>query len=412
MINTEVRLRDEELYQCLRAEEQRQSRDLEMIASESVQDAEALMLAGSAFNNKTAVGTIGNQRLQGSEFADMLERMAARRACEIFGAEHANMTTYSGTVANFCAYSAVLKPGDPVVALSAEVGAHQSHGGRKNVSSSFYKFRYFGLKKDTFEIDYEDAESIVREYKPKLLVIGSAAYPRNLNYQRLADIAHQSGALLMVDIAHFTGLVAAGVSPNPVPYADIVTASTTKTMCGPHSGFIMCKEKYAKQVEESIYPGNVASYHLQTIAAMTYVLWRSQTSEFQEMMGQVVCNAKHLCKALQEKGFGIFTGGTDCHMFLLDVKPMGLDGIRFADALNQAHINVNSKGIPFENTTVPGGVRVGTTVLTQRGMREREMEEIADIFYLMAEQKCSEKAIKEARDKVLCLSGKFPLPSR
>ena len=412
MINKNVMLRDEELYQCLRAEEQRQSRDLEMIASESIQDAEALMLAGSVFNNKTAVGSIGNQRLQGSEYADMLERLAAKRACEIFGAEHANMTTYSGSVANFCAYSAVLKPGDPVVALSSEVGAHQSHGGGKNISSSFYKFRYFGLERDTFEIDYNEAESIVREHKPKLLVIGSAAYPRNLNFRRLAEIAHQNGALLMVDIAHFTGLIAAGITPNPVPYADIVTASTTKTMCGPHSGFIMCKKRYAKQVEESIYPGYIASYHLQTIAAMSYALWRSQTTEFRQMMGQVVRNAQHLCRELQERGFGIFTGGTDCHMFLLDVKPMGLNGIQFADSLNQAHINVNSKSIPFENTTVPGGVRVGTTVLTQRGMKEREMEEIADIFYLLAEQKCSEKAIKEAGDKVLCLSQKFRLPSR
>lgn len=410
MANVSVRLRDEELLQCLELEENRQHRDLEMIASESIQSAEALMLAGSAFNNKTALGRIGNQRLQGSEYADMLERLAAKRACEIFGAEHANMVTYSGSVANFSAYAAVLKPGDPVLALSPATGAHQTHGGRNNVSSAYYRFQYFGIKEDTQEIDYEGADRIAAKFHPKLLVIGSAAYPRNLDFARLADIAHRNEALLMVDVAHFTGLIAAGVSPNPVPYADIVTASTTKTMCGPHSGFVMCKAKYREQVERSIYPGNVSSFHLQTIAAMAYTLWNSQTPEFGELMRQIVRNAQYLCNALQDKGFGIFTGGTDCHMFLLDVKPFGLNGVEFANALNRVHINVNSKGIPFENTEVAGGVRAGTTVLTQRGMREAQMDEIAELFYIMASNKCSEAAIEQVRARVLQLSAAFPLP--
>lgn len=406
----ELKMKDFELYKCLTAEESRQQESLEMVASESIQPPMALMLAGSAFNNKTATGSVGKQRLLGAENVDMLERMAAERACEIFGADYANMLTYSGTVANFCAYEAILMPNDPVLALSHSVGAHQSHGGTGNVSSRFYRFQYFGVNPETMDIDYDEAERKAEKYKPKLMVIGSAAYPRNFDFERLADIAHRNGAVLMVDIAHFSGLIAAGVTPNPFPHADIVTASTTKTMCGPHSGFIMCKKEYKDQIEKSVYPGHVASPHLQTIAAMAYALKQAQTEEFKELMQRVVGNAQHLCKSLQEKGFQIFTGGTDCHMFLLDVKPFNLDGVCFSEALNKAGITVNSKGIPFEMSDVPGGIRLGTTVLTQRGMNEKEMEEVAELFFLMAKEKCSDEAIEKVKKRVSELAEAFPVP--
>ena len=359
----DLKAEDMALYQCLKAEETRHYTELEMIASESIQPQMALLLAGSAFNNKTAVGSIGKQRLQGSEYADTLERLAAARVCEIFGAEHANVTTYSGTVANFCAYESVLKPYDSVVTLAPDVGAHQSHGGNGNISSKLYQFHYFGIKRGTSEIDYEEAERM-----------------------------------------------AADVTPNPFPHADIVTASTTKTMCGPHSGFIMCKKEYAEQIEASIYPGHVASLHLQTIAAMTYTLKRSQTKEFKQMMQQVVRNAQWLCDALLQRGFQIFTGGTDCHMFLLDLKPYGIDGVNFSEALNRAGITVNSKRIPYENTDLPGGIRAGTTVLTQRGMKEEQMEEVADLFYILAKDKCSDVAVDKVRKRVITLTEAFPLP--
>lgn len=401
---------DLELFQCLYAEEKRQQNSLDMIASESIQPKLALELAGSIFNNKTATGSVGKQRLLGAENVDVLERLAAERACKIFGADYANMLTYSGTVANFCAYEAILKPNDSVLALSHNVGAHQSHGGTGNVSSRFYKFQYFGVDPETMDIDYDEAERKAEKYKPKLMVVGSAAYPRNFDFKRLADIAHKNGAVLMVDIAHFSGLIAAGVTPNPFPHADIVTASTTKTMCGPHSGFVMCKKEYAEQIEKSVYPGHVASPHLQTIAAMAYALNQSQTEEFRNLMQRVVHNAQYLCKVLQEKGFEVFTGGTDCHMFLLDVKPFGLDGVSFANALNRAGITVNSKGIPFEMTDIPGGIRLGTTVLTQRGMNEKEMEEVAELFFLLAEGKCSDVAIEEVKKRVSKLAEAFPIP--
>lgn len=402
---------DLELFQCLYAEEKRQHESLEMIASESIQPKLALELAGSIFNNKTATGSVGKQRLLGAENVDVLERLAADRACEIFGADYANMLTYSGTVANFCAYEAVLEPGDSVLALSHSVGAHQSHGGKGNVSSKLYKFQYFGLDPATMDINYDEAEWKTKKYSPKLLVVGSAAYPRNIDFKRLAEIAHENNALLMVDIAHFSGLIAAGVTSNPFPHADIVTASTTKTMCGPHSGFIMCKKEYAEQIEKSVYPGHVASPHLQTIAAMAYALKRSQTEEFRELMRRVVKNAQHLCEALIAKGFEVFTGGTDCHMFLLDVKPLGVDGVHFAEALEKSGITVNSKSIPFENSDIPGGIRMGTTVLTQRGMNENEMEEIAELFYMLAKEKCNETAIAKVKERVGTLVKDFPLPS-
>lgn len=401
---------DLELFQCLYAEEKRQHESLEMIASESIQPKLALELAGSIFNNKTATGSVGKQRLLGAENVDMLERLAAERACEIFGADYANMLTYSGTVANFCAYEAILNPNDSVLALSHSVGAHQSHGGTGNVSSKLYKFQYFGLDHATMEINYDEAEWKTKKYRPKLLVVGSAAYPRNIDFKRLAEIAHENGALLMVDIAHFSGLIAAGVTPNPFPHADIVTASTTKTMCGPHSGFVMCKKEYAERIEKSVYPGHVASPHLQTIAAMAYALKRSQTEEFRELMRMVVKNAQHLCEALIAKGFEVFTGGTDCHMFLLDVKPLGVDGVHFAEALEKAGITVNSKSIPFENSDIPGGIRMGTTVLTQRGMKEKQMEEIAELFFLIAQEKCSEDAISKVKERVAELAAEFQIP--
>ena len=278
---------DPELAICLQLEKVRQEENLEMIASESIQQDITLQLAGSVFNNKTAVGLPGKQRLMGSQYVDMLERLTAERACRIFGAEHANMLPYSGSVANYCAYNACLQLGDRVLALDHAGGAHQTHGAGENISARMYKFSYFGLHPDTMLIDYEEAERLVEQLRPRLIVVGSAAYSRNIDYKRLADIAHRNDALLMADIAHFSGLIAAGISPNPVPYADVVTASTTKTMCGPHSGFIMCKKEWAAAVDESVYPRTISSLHLQTIAAMAYALQNSQTPEFRELDGKL-----------------------------------------------------------------------------------------------------------------------------
>jgi len=293
--------------------------------------------------------------------------------------------------------------------MDPAAGAHQTHGGLNNVTAKQYDFRYFGLQKDSLLIDYEEAERITREFRPKLLVVGSAAYSRLIDFERLAHIAHQNGARLMVDIAHFSGLIAAGVIPSPIPHADLVTASTTKTMCGPHSGFILCKRDMAEDVDRAVYPGTVASLHLQTMAAMTYSLARSQTDAFRRLMEQVVSNAKVLCEALKEQGFEIVTGGTDCHMFVADLRPLGADAKVFADLLQRVGITVNTKGIPYDVSGVCHGIRAGSTVLTQRGMGEEEMREIARIWKLVATSGAMPSLLAEAENRVRGLLEKFPI---
>ena len=398
------------LAKLLEKEETRQEYNLEMIASESIQPKLALDLAGSVFNNKTAVGNPEKQRLKGSQYAGKLEWLVANRACELFGADHAIVTTYSGSVANYCAYSAFLAPGDHVLAMEPSAGAHQTHGGQKNISSRLYRFTYFGLEPKTLLIDYQAAERIAMETHPKLMVVGSAAYSRKIDYERLADIAHRAGAIFMTDIAHFTGLIAAGMSPNPIPYADVVTASTTKTMCGPHSAFIMCKKEYAKAIDESVYPGVVSSLHLQTIAAMGYVLHRATTEEFRDLMRRVVENAQAFCEALKKRGFGVVTGGTDCHMFVADLRPFDVDCERLADVMQDVGITVNTKSIPYDSSPVARGLRAGTTVLTQRGMGEREMETIADLWLALVKGMDDSATVERVRAAVRDLCEQFPLP--
>ena len=401
---------DPQLAECLRFEEERQNTNLEMIASESVQTSMALELAGSIFNNKTAVGRPGKQRLMGSQYADMLERLAAERACQVFGADHANMTPYSGSVANYCVYSAVLQPGDHVLAMDPSAGAHQTHGAPANISARWYDFSYFGLNPETMLIDYEEAERLAAQIQPKLMVVGSAAYSRDIDYARLADIAHKNGALLMTDIAHFSGLAAAGLAPNPVPFADIVTASATKTMCGPHTGFIMCKKELAQKIDDSVYPGTISSLHLQTIAATAYALQNSQTEQFKVLMQQVIRNARHLCEALKKRGFDIVTGGTDCHMFVADLRPFGADCVQIAQVMQEVGITVNTKSIPHDPSPNPGGLRAGTTVLTQRGMKEEQMEEVADIWLDIVTHPTDAAVLTDVHQRVLSLAKQFPLP--
>ena len=401
---------DAALFECLSLEENRQENNLEMIASESIQPSATLAIAGSIFNNKTAVGLPAKQRLKGSQYAAKLELLAAQRACEVFGADHANMLPYSGSMANYCAYSAVLSLGDKVLSMNPAAGAHQTHGAAANVSSKMYEFEYFGLDPETLLINYDEAERKMKEFKPKLMVVGSAAYSRNIDFERLADIAHSNGAYLMCDIAHFSGLIAAGVSPSPVPYADIVTASTTKTMCGPHSGFIMCKKELADAVDKSVYPGNVASLHLQTIAAMTYAIGASQTDEFRSLMENIIRNAQYFCEALKLRGFDIVTGGTDCHMFVADLRPFNADCEKIADVFEQIGITVNTKGIPFDDSVKPRGLRAGTTVLTQRGFDLAALDEVADIWLEVVKAPDDEAVLSAAKAHVLDLCERFPIP--
>ncbi len=379
-MNDLIKERDSELYSLIERERDRQRYTIDMMASESMQDSVTLSLTGSSFANKTAVGLPGKQRLLGAEVIDELEVLAAERACRLFGADHANMLPYSGTTANLCVYDGLLSPGDKILALDPEHGSHASHGRRAHISSRLYNFVHFGVDPETQLIDYDALRRTAESERPKMLLIGSSSYPRLFDYELLADIAHSVGAVFMTDIAHTTGLTAAGVIPSPVPYADVVTASCTKTMCSTHTGFILCKKEFASAVDRGVYPGVLASMHPQTIAAAAWAMKRAGEESFACLMRQTLTNTSALADALISRGLNLLTGGTDCHMFVLDLRGTESDGLKLGDDLGKIGIWVNSKSIPYDTHAKPMGIRAGCTVLTQRGMKEIDMNRIADII--------------------------------
>ena len=375
-----IRERDPALYALLCEERRRQESTLDMVASESIQDAVTLALSGSDFANKTVVGLPGHQRLLGSEAIDRLEMLAAERACTLFGADHANMLPYSGTTANLCVMDGLLQPGDTVLALDPEHGSHASHGRAAHISSRLYRFVHFGVDAVTQCIDYDALRKTAEDCRPQMMLIGASSYPRLFDFEQLADIAHNIGAYLVVDMAHTTGLTAAGVIPSPVPYADAVTASCTKTMCGTHTGFILCKDALREKIDRGVYPGVLASMHPATIAAAAWALRRASEPSFRALMQQVLVNTTALADALQQRGLALLTGGTDCHLFVLDLRGRKTDGDALGVILAEMGIWVNSKRIPHDPAPVPMGIRAGCTVLTQRGMKEADMTAIADLF--------------------------------
>jgi len=367
---------DPELYNLLISEENRQKNTLDMIASESLQDEVSLALSGSAFCNKTAVGLPGNQRLGGSEYADMLEALASERAKNLFGAEHANILPYSGTAANLCVYTALLNPGDTVLALDPEQGSHASHGRKEHISAKMFNFVHFGIDPETQLINYDTTKEMLEKHRPKLMIVGVSAYSRLIDYKLLSNQAHDAGAVFMVDMAHMSGLAAAGVIPNPVKYADIVTASATKTMCACHTGFILCKEKYAEAVDRGVYPGVLASMHLQTVASAAWAFKRAGSEEFRNIMLRTVKNARALSAELMNRGFGILTGGTDCHMMVIDLRPLyidypELDAVNYCSRLESIGISVNTKRIPYDKTDRISGIRAGCTILTSEAWKKK-----------------------------------------
>ena len=406
-----IQKRDPELFALIECEKERQNHTLDMMASESMQDEVTLSLSGSAFANKTAVGLPGKQRLLGAQVIDELEVLAAKRACELFGADHANILPYSGTTANLCVYDGLLSPGDKILALDPEHGSHASHGRKAHVSSRLYNFVHFGVDPDTQLIDYAKLRKIAEAERPQMLLIGSSSYPRLFDYEQLADIAHSVGAVFMTDIAHTTGLTAAKAVPSPVPYADVVTASCTKTMCSAHTGFILCKKEFAEKIDRGVYPGVLASMHPQTIAAAAWAIKRAGTEEFAALMRQVLSNTSALADALTSRGLSLLTGGTDCHMFVLDLRNTDSDGVKLSEDLGKIGIWVNSKSIPHDTHKKPMGIRAGCTVITQRGMKEKDMEIIADIISAavsFGQRTPSEEEIGKLKNKVSSLCEKFP----
>lgn len=399
---------DSEVMNIIELETNRQREHLELIASENFVTPQVMEAMGSQLTNKYAEGYPKHRYYGGCEYVDMVEDLARDRLKELFGAEHANVQPHSGSNANLGVYFAVLKPGDKVLGMNLSQGGHLTHGSPVNISGTYFNFVAYGVDKETERIDYEEVRKIAITEKPKLIVAGASAYSRIIDFAKFREIADEVGAYLMVDMAHIAGLVAVGLHPNPVPYADFVTTTTHKTLRGPRGGAILCKEKYAKAIDKAIFPGIQGGPLMHIIAAKAVSFGEALQDGFKDYQEQVLKNAKALASSLAEKGFRLVSGGTDNHLILLDVRNRGLTGKKAEALLEEINITTNKNTIPFdpESPFVTSGVRIGTPAVTTRGMKEEEMKKIAEIIDLALDEKNDRGEVKQ---KVLDLCKEFPL---
>ena len=389
----------------------RQRDKLEMIASENIVSQAVMEAQGSVLTNKYAEGYPGKRYYGGCEHVDVVETLAIERAKRLFGAEHANVQPHSGSQANFAVYFAMLKPGDTIVGMNLSHGGHLTHGSPVNVSGTYFNVVPYGVNAETQQIDYDEFRKIVLESKPKLIIAGGSAYSRQIDFKKMADVAHEVGAIFMVDMAHFAGLVAAGLHPNPVEYADIVTTTTHKTLRGPRGGMILCKEEYAKAIDKSVFPGIQGGPLMHVIAAKAVAFGEALQLEFKEYAEQVIKNAKVLAAELMAKGLTIVSGGTDTHVMLVDVRNTGLTGKEAEHLLDEIGITANKNTIPFDPASpfVTSGVRLGTPALTTRGLKEDDMKEIADIIAVVLQNPEDTAKHQDAAKRVVALCEKYPL---
>lgn len=399
---------DREIMEAMEKEMKRQEEHIELIASENFVSIPVMEAMGSHLTNKYAEGYPGRRYYGGCEYVDMVEEIAINRLKKLFGAEHANVQPHSGSNANLGVYFAILEPGDTVLGMNLSQGGHLTHGSPVNISGTYYNFVAYGVDKETEMIDYEQVREVALKTKPKLIVAGASAYPRTIDFAKFREIADEVGAYLMVDMAHIAGLVAAGLHPNPVPYSDFVTTTTHKTLRGPRGGAILCKEKYAKLIDKSIFPGIQGGPLMHVIAAKAVSFKEALTEEFKEYQKQIVKNAKALAESLTGRGFRLVSGGTDNHLILIDVRSKGLTGKKAEALLEEVNITTNKNTIPFdpEKPAVTSGIRIGTPAVTTRGMKEAEMEEIAELIDLALDET---KDRAEIRNRVLDLCNRFPL---
>lgn len=402
---------DPVLYEICQRELKRQRKGLEMIASESFVPAEILELQGSVLTNKTAEGYPGKRYHAGCGVMDDMERLGVERAKALFGAEHANIQPLGGSGANQAVYFSVLQPGDRILGMKLDQGGHLTHGYPMNFSGRTYTFFEYGLDPVTETIDYESVERLAAQHKPKMIVAGASAYPRLIDYERLGSIAKSAGAYLFADIAHVAGLIAGGVIPSPVPYADFVTSTTTKTLAGARGGFILCRAQYAKAIDSAVFPGIQGSMHMHTMAAKAFTFGYAMTDAFKLYAKRVVENAAALGEALEERGFRLVSGGTDNHLLLLDLRTKKLSGKRFEQVLESVGITVNKNMIPQdpEKPMVTSGVRVGVTAMTIKGLGPDEMREIAKLMERVADHHEDLEVLNEVRRDVEALAERFPL---
>ena len=389
----------------------RQRDKLEMIASENIVSQAVMEAQGSVLTNKYAEGYPGKRYYGGCEHVDVVETLAIERAKRLFGAEHANVQPHSGSQANFAVYFAMLKPGDTIVGMNLSHGGHLTHGSPVNVSGTYFNVVPYGVNAETQQIDYDEFRKIVLEAKPKLIIAGGSAYSRQIDFKKMADVAHEVGAIFMVDMAHFAGLVAAGLHPNPVEYADIVTTTTHKTLRGPRGGMILCKEEYAKAIDKAVFPGIQGGPLMHVIAAKAVALGEALQPEFKVYAEQVIKNAKVLAAELIAKGLTIVSGGTDTHVMLVDVRNTGLTGKEAEHLLDEIGITANKNTIPFDPASpfVTSGVRLGTPALTTRGLKEDDMKEIADIIATVLQNSEDTAKHQDAAKRVAALCEKYPL---
>ena len=405
----EVKAVDPEICEAINEELYRQQHNIELIASENIVSKAVMAAMGSVLTNKYAEGYPGKRYYGGCEKVDIVEELARKRACELFGAEHANVQPHSGAQANMAVFFAVLKPGDTVMGMSLAHGGHLTHGSPVNMSGKQYNVVSYGVSEETGRIDYEEFRRVALENKPKLIIAGASAYSRTIDFEFMSKVAKEVGAYFMVDMAHIAGLVAAGLHPNPVPYADFVTTTTHKTLRGPRGGLILCKEENAKLIDKAIFPGIQGGPLMHVIAAKAVCFKEALDPSFEKYAEQVVKNAKVLADRLIENGFDIVSGGTDNHLMLVDLRPMHITGKELEARLDEVRITCNKNAIPFdpEKPGTASGIRLGTPAVTTRGMVEEDMVEIADLIAMVAKDFEGNKA--EVAERVQKLVTKYPI---
>jgi len=404
---------DPQIFEAIQHEVDRQHSQIELIASENFVSQAVLDATGSVFTNKYAEGYPGKRYYGGCEFTDIVENLARERAKQLFHAEYANVQPHSGSQANQAAYAAVLLPGDTVMGLNLAHGGHLTHGHPLNFSGKTYHIVPYGVRKDDERIDYDELQRLAEEHKPKMIVAGASAYPRTLDFARFRQVADSVGAIFLVDMAHISGLVAAGVHPNPCEYADIVTSTTHKTLRGPRAGIILAKEKFGAAIDKTVFPGMQGGPLVHVIAAKAVCFLEAMQPGFVDYQKQVVANAKALAQSLMDQGFRIVSGGTDTHVMLLDVFSKGLRGKEAEKALDAARITVNKNAIPFDTNPPmnPSGIRLGSPAVTTRGFREPEMREVGELIAEVLHHIADPAAIAAVRQRVEKLTARFPLYS-
>jgi glycine hydroxymethyltransferase len=404
---------DPEVWQAIAGEMTRQQDGLEMIASENYTSLAVMQAAGSVLTNKYAEGYPGRRYYGGCQFVDQVEELARQRACRLFGAEHANVQPHSGSQANLAVYLTAAAPGDVVLGLDLAHGGHLTHGMKLNISGMLYRFHAYGVRRSDHRIDFDQVAALAREHRPKLIVAGASAYPREIPHDRFAEIAREVGARLFVDMAHYAGLVAAGLHHNPVPVADFVTSTTHKTLRGPRAGLILCKAEYARDLDRHVFPGIQGGPLMHVVAAKAVCFGEALRPEFKQYARQVVANARALADALLSGGLALVSGGTDNHLLLADVTPLGVSGKPAEEALERCGITVNKNLIPYDTRKPvdPSGIRIGTPALTTRGMREDEMRRIAGWMLQVLRHPHDVALAARIRGEVRALCQQFPVPA-